>query len=338
MKAMTNKELIDGLLTTPAGQIILCNLLDGVTEKLIPDDTLKEFLGWWRASVPYFEAFDTATEDSDPLLDTLELLTLSPEQWASMDASYPGLATLGPKPDFRALCHRVARGKGVTMTLMTTLNTAAFFEYLAADKKNELLGTLALDVTVEGSRVHATFHDGRKSARLDSLKPGSRFGPGGGIFWFTQADMIRSDVKDGDADAVRDILGLAHIGENIDLVAIEFRAASQARHGRPTALDAGGNQRFKSAADTSGAKARSSWGHTANLNRRAAGRKCIDGTPERICKSVPADSVELIEIHVVGRTKLHRGNSNMDDDRSFAQRLAHGKSPSDLRTAILNLL
>lgn len=336
----TKKQLIRRLLATSRGKIVVWNVLDGFSEGLFDPSDLQTFFSWWRSALPFVDAKAPLPDHSDPLFVTLDLLRLEPRLWLSLDSAYPGFAALGPKPEFRALCRRVTPRRGRNEVLLTTVRTEDLFAYLAADAKNDLLATGSLDTTSDGVTIRAKIGATPLRARAGELKPGTCLGPPGGEVWFTTADVLDDAIRRRDADDVRDQLGLVHVGQGEDRVAVRFssRALSSSTSGRPTAMDAGSNRRFKARADRSRSRQRKSWGHTAHLASLEVQNGNCDGVPERISHSIDTAILNPVEIVPIGRTALRRGMSTVSNDHAFADRLARGRDDGFLEREILALI
>lgn len=336
---ITELQLVDRLLAEAAGRVVLWNVLDCYNDGLFSRGDLQLFFYWWRAALPFIEATPSPLREADPLFATLELLLLEPEQWATLHSKYAGLSSLGTKPELRVLCRRRAGQRRKGRRFATALDAEGFFTHLAADVKNQLLGTAVLDTVGEGVRAKATFGGMPHTARVDHLKDGAHLGPPGGVLWFTLAEAIQDPLDQGSADDLRDLLGLVHVGEDVDLMVVEFESTGLRPSvcGRPTAFDAGSHRRFKAQADKATNRRRSSWGHTADLNRIARGMADVDGAPERVSHPVPAQALGNVVVHAVGRTSVKRGGDRRDDDR-FLDLLERGRDAKTLKQVILSLL
>jgi len=136
-------------------------------------------------------------------------------------------------------------------------------------------------------------------------------------------------LDNGDADGLRDALGLAHIGNSVHLVALLFESAALAGNaqGRPGALEAGGgkNSRFMCKASGKRLRLRGAWGQSANLACFATGDSDIDGVPEQVTKPLEARQLGSISALAVGSTAKDRGQSSVDSDKAFANVLARGR-------------
>lgn len=328
------------LLATPAGQIVLWNLFDGHREGLFQGNDLRRFSHWWRSALPSIDAAAPLPDGADPLFVTLDLLRLEPSHWRALWSTYPGLSALGEKPEFRLLCKRMTRHPGDGAMLLTTLTTEDLFIYLGADSRNELLAQAGLDTIGDGSRLHAVIRGTPQSIRADSLRPGKHLGRPGGILWYTTAGSVDAAIRRCDSDAVRDQLGLIHILADADLMAVTYsaRKPTQRHTARPTAVDAGSNRRFKTRADRSRARRRSSWGHTAHLAQIATGASSCDGAPERVALPIPTDDLVDVQLRPIGRTSIRRGATSEDCDRVFNARLARRRAASVIARQLVRLL
>lgn len=341
MPILTQKQLVNRLVLLPHGQIVLWNFVDGLTEGLFNRDDVCEFLLWWSKALPIVESVPSPLVKHDPLFVTLDLLKLEPTLWLAFDKSYPGLALLGAKPDFRLLCPRIsARCIPPNGTLVTTLNTENFFTFLAANVKNELLGTCALDTSSDGKTIQTVIGGMQKSARADSLKTATHLGIPGGVLWFTTSESMDTLINNHDADGIRDCLGLVDIAHGIDLIAVEFNVSGlrTVTNGRPTIMDAGGHRRFKARADHVDNRNRKTWGQTADLARLESGEANVDGAPERISHPIPTTALSHVIVRPVGRTANTRSSSGSYDDNDFATRLADGRDKKFLKRFIFALL
>lgn len=336
MAPFTKRQLVELLVPKPRGKIVLWNMVDGYQDLLLSKEDISEFLAWWAAAFSIIEATPSPLNHRDPLFDTLDLLRLEPSLWLQLAKAYPGLASLGNKPDFRLLCPRRTHRKGNNGTLLTTLPTQDFFSFIAADVKNELLGTGTLDTRSDGVTVRALVAGAPLRARADRLKAGTHLGRPGGVLWYTTSDSVNEWANKPDADGICNILGLAHLDQQIDLLALEFDAIVLRADniGRPTPIDAGSHCRFKTRSDVPAHRHRSSWGRAADLSKCAAGSKIVDGAPERIARPIPTDAFSDIRVRALGRTLSERPGTKPTDDEKFADRVARGRDETDLKTAL----
>lgn len=342
MRVPTERQLIDQLLTTPRGRVIVCNLIDSVAEKLINRPQLRLFLAWWCKSIPAIAAIPTPKANANPLFDTLTKLSLDTGEWRKLASGMPGSTKLDPaKPDFR-LCGQSQVAHHPRHRLATTMRAETFFSYLAGEAKTSVLANLELNVAPDGPRV-AWDDAGRvKSARSDRIKPGARLGMKGGVAWYTQASAVRPLIEFGDADGVRDTLGLAHIGPGAHMIAIFFAPAALAADecGRPSALEAGGanGARFMCAPSGGSGKRARTWGQTAHLGRIAQGDTNIDGAPERITKPIDAAQLGKVDIRSIGHISNTRGTKRNESDDAFANILSGQRSIAELKATMLDLI
>lgn len=148
------------------------------------------------------------------------------------------------------------------------------------------------------------------------------------IFWITSSEI------NGNADKVRDALGLIHYGNNSFLVRIEIPPTSIKESSRPTFIDglSSRSTRFRVRPDTSPVERDTTWGYTVNLESFANGCENIDGVPERVVQAIDEDSP--LKFDYIGRTSSIPGN----DDIRFANRVCRGIDIKDLRKKILEKL
>lgn len=348
MTPISNAALVRRLAGTPAGKIILCNVLDGYQENLFTQKSIRSLFTWWCKALPFIEAKPTHDPSADPVLVTLDLLRMAPSYWADLDKDYPGLAALGSKPDFRLSCSRLTRYKKGSDALVTVMSTQAFMVLLADEVRDEMMGKGFFDTTCDGSSIHAALKDTTgsfwigKTARADRLKPSASLGSPGNIFWFTTYDVLKTAIDYRDADGVRDLLGLIHHDSGVDLIGIAFSANAlrKSTHGRPTVMDAGSHRRHKTWTFISRNRNRSAWGFTAHLEKLAVSKKYCDGAPERVALSVDSADIGAVVIYPFGRTTTlkKRGLTSKDNDEAFAEYLYRARDFKDIKTAVLALL
>ena len=341
MKPLTRRQLLGRLISDPCGQIVLWNFIDSHDEGLLTPKEIQEFFNWWCAVVPIIEASPSSPLTvSDTVFMALDLLRLERSHWEKLELTYPGLVGIGPKPEFRSLCHRAIRPRRANSTLSTTINTESFFRFLAADVKNEMLGRGVLDTTSDGVIVRANIGGQPKRARADRLKDDAHLGVPGGLVWYTRSPEVEEFVVCRDADGICDFLGLAHIGEDVDMVSVEFKTSATSCHrsGRPTAIDAGTNSRFKARAHLAVNRSKKAWGFTTDLMKLEQGKKRCDGAQERVAYPIPASALRQVDVKPAGRTAVVRGSARPPGDGGFANLLAGGQDKRELRRRILALL
>ena len=342
MTPQTAAKLIEKLVSYDRGRILACNLVDSVNEGVISATDLKNIIDWWRHSLPLIEAKQSPKKKRDALLETFDLLRLEPNEWKAYASTVPGLLQLGEKPEFR-LCGLKKRSSRLPRSnLATAMPAEAFFNHLAAGAKTAILGNLNLVASPEESIVKWDEGGIQYSASKDHLKPNSRLGMKGGLAWFTKTEEIQTNLKNRDADGLRDALGLFHIGSGVHLVVLLFEptAMTANKQGRPSALEAGGgkNSRFMCRASGNRLTHDQTWGQTADLARFAGGESDIDGVPERVTHPLEASQFGSIRVHAVGRSMKNRGKTKEDSDSKFAEFLARGRDSAQIQQTILNLI
>lgn len=338
MVPLSDSELINRLLQSPRGIVVICNLIDSISLGLFDQDTLRQFMSWWCSTIALLEGNPKDPIPGEKTFEALDILIIDPDAWESFGDAYPELKKLGRKPDFRVLCRRRPTNQGDDTALMTVLDTEAFFPFFAAETKDELIGTLSIDMTTEGNRLHATLESGRKSAALHKLKPDAQLGKPGEVFWYTLASGLQEKIAAGDADRVRDCLGLIHHNGSTDLIALKYTVKTKATPARPTALDAGSHQRFSAMPDKTRAAPNSAWGIAVDLAHFARREHKIAGAPERVALPLKQPNFDLLEIVPLGRTGITRGTRSSDNDQRFATRLARRRSKTALRKELMSHL
>lgn len=334
--ALHTSKFLDRLLIDFRGQIIFCNILDGLNEKLYNTQLIRDFFDWWLALY-----LNQKGSSVNAMLATMETLVFE---------NVPkGFRPGTPKPNFRLICCRQPRLNNTESELTTVIPVFVFKDIISRADQNRLISqgiefpsdkrqpwsNEALKALMELPDVH-------RSIRLEA---GRTIGRQHRLVWFTRRtdmDKVLSGCMNY-ADQTRDSLGLVHHESDEILIALHFsgKALKYVNSGRPAFSDAGTHRRFKTRADIASNRKRSAWGYTTDLRHFAAGRRYVDGLPERVAD--PIDEKALAEepkisFTPLGKVTISRGNTKDDNDERFANRLLNGRDRSSIKKEILSIL
>jgi len=201
-----------------------------------------------------------------------------------------------------------------------------------------------------GLREYAT-RLGQVTASDDWIPPNATIGrplPEPANCWIA-SDRFAPDpdapaYPDDNGTQARDELGLVHCRDGSFLLRLRFPSDAVARSGdsemaRPSFADLG-NSRFsvRQISARAAIYAAAGWGATVHLGKFANGSSDITGTSERVTRPLRAASLS-IAVEFLGPVRADRGVTMLvDDDDAFADRVQRGRTPTDLRTALMLLL
>ena len=284
------KELVDNLMKYDRGKIIVCNVLLGLQRKLYDKEFVRSLFDWWAAMAEYSANLQSKVSISDlpsnKLIGSLDLLLFEP---------LPNDFRSGQsRPDFSLV--RKSVSKIDFDYYLTVIPHDIFWDYLVNKSDHRKFaakypGAIQNDI----AKMSKTYKIGLQQSQTigNPKKP----------LWLTLwAEVMPTHP---DADSVRDLLGIAHLGQGTKLIALklprnELGAAAAGNMARPSFTDAGGHSRFKSCTLTTAKRKRSAWGHTANLKTLVDHGKIIDGAVERVCKSPSTDDIKEIQFANLG--------------------------------------
>lgn len=144
----------------------------------------------------------------------------------------------------------------------------------------------------------------KQSGQAKYIKKGSLIKGKEPLAWVTHTELI----KDKNAEEARNLLGLCHYDDGIDLVCLHYPNNIMVKYkcASPTFFDAGGHTRFRAINDR-GSVNSDGWGRTVDLLKLKNKEKLIEGLPEAVIEPVPID--EDFSWNVMGATKSKSPNS-----------------------------
>lgn len=326
------RNFIRSLLTSWEGRLVLCNILDSHSMGLINDNTVIDYLQWWKSTTACIQqtaAANGPSAYSEPFIEALGLLCLDQSKWQKIHATYPCLSSLGTKPDFLVQC---CAGVRPPENWLHTTRESTYFAHLSAEGQANDFGNNQIK-----PELARTQRSNRPSGAPVQLKPGASLGIPGGLLWYT--DALRSAVavslsSSDAADKMRDVLGLVQHRKDKQLVALTFRVRTGIACARPSPMDAGSHLRFRVKPDSQ----TSNQGYTVDLEAFASGNTNIDGAPEWVTRSLPVKNLTDVKVYHLGKTSITRGDSADDDIKAFSQRVCGGRSWVDIKKAICRIL
>lgn len=325
---------VDTLASAVSGRIVICNIVNAYDEKLIDATFMAELMDWWSALFVWRLKNQGIPATVQSLLGTLEMLVFE----AIPDTFRAGV----DKPEFRLRGPRTTLPKRNRPHYAHVTNAEFFYDVLLTERKRKNLAKLG----------RLCFHREPGSGgkiRKTTLQPTDfdngkyRLGRVGGVVFITPMkglDAIGAKTKP--ANAARDLLGLIDRGNGYRQLALTFRCPSldSSQCARPVCADAGKHRRFKAVADTARNKNRRVWGFTADLERFAEGKRCIDGLPEQVALPIAFDRLEAINYLDLGAVDDDRGMmGDHDDDEHFLSHLVgKGRKFDTLKARLLSIL
>lgn len=164
-----------------------------------------------------------------------------------------------------------------------------------------------------------------------------------GLLWITPTSYFKlltsGTPASGVADDVRDRLGLIHRKAGDWLVALHYPATvlSTVRSARPTFVEANTHSRFKTRTSGEVRPTDATWGRTLMLDRFAKSGTLLSGAEERVISQFGNDKIGphlTVEFDVLGAILRDRGDTSVDDDFAYANRLTRRYKSATLRRAV----
>lgn len=333
---MNKPQFIDRLLADFRGLIVVCNILDGLNERMYEESFVQQFFDWWLSLYVY-----EGCGSINKMLATMSAIVFN--------NGYKGFRSGTPKPDFRLICCRNPRLNSVECELTTVIPVFVFKNIMS---RNDLKRLISQGVEFPSDVRHPWVSEALDSLmelpdanRYISLGAGRTIGRENSLVWFTKKDHLDKILsKNMDhADRTRDSLGLVHRKSGDIMIALHFsnKVLKYIISGRPIFSDAGVHRRFKALADKTSNRRRSAWGYTTDLKSFADKKRYLDGLPERVANPIDENAMveePKIKFTPLGVVKQSRGNTADDNDECFANRLMNGRNIPSIKNEILNVL
>lgn len=331
------RDFVGALVAHDLGRIVVCNVLDGHTEGHLKDDEVKQYFDWW-IDLCIHQELQSVTQ----MLAAMGTLH---------NGKYPQDFKLGaPRPVFLFRCPKRPRKQRKFRELCTAVPALVLREVID-DTTLDALRSKSVHFPANHSSDWTDDFVNNMMSIPDHLRV-ARFGPGksigrNGNIWVTgKAGLDRKLVGHNElADQTRDVLGLVHRKPPDVLVAFHFpwEVTNKVPTARPTFMDAGDHRRFRVQPDAQHRRRMVAWGHTADLAKASKNARYIDGLPERVCGEIGTEALEpkgKFGFAPLGRVTTERGHGadTHGNDAAFAQRLANGRTNSQLAIALLGII
>ena len=322
---MTVEEVVERLLETVGGQIVVCNILAGVQNGLVD-------VAWTTEVLASMGKIGSDADHADPtrFLGLLDGLRTRPPT-----ASPSGL------PDIKLGCTAAPVPFKVEVT--NVLPAWLLGRLMSRDDKRRFVReNLALPrsrTDVLSPRMMEKWQNEPAAVRTVRANPAAELGRRDDVVWFTRRSAFKKALAaiptSLRAQRARDLLGLVHHHEGAMLAAMHFQppTLSACPSARPTFADAGTHTRFKAWPDDEPARRDRSWGRTVDLSALNAHAASVDGCPERIARSTRGDALTngaTFEFELLGAVQA---TTDQGDDE-FASRLSKGRSAAELGTEL----
>ena len=324
---LTTAQVIERLLQSAGGQIVVCNIVAGIENRLIDPRWATEVLAW-MGTLGADESY------ADPArfvqaLDRLRMHLHSPA--ASLPSALPDIRLGGidaPAPfEVEVSCILPAYVVGNMM--------------LSRDQRRRAREGLADPISSIDFGTRAAVEEWQSKparARMVQFDPAVRLGHQHSVVWFTRRDALEDALASDDtrsrAQRARDLLGLVHRQQGDMLAAMHFSplTLSECVSARPTFADAGSHVRFKTWPDSQAARNQRSWGRTVDLHALGTSRSSVDGCPERTTKSIDGTAFSndaIFELELLGAVEASSGQGD-STDVDFARKLLNGRPVTEL--------
>ena len=311
--------MVDGLLASVGGQIVACNVVAGLDNRLIEPALVREVLAWVGSLGDHQRyAGPTGLVRALGHLQTGEVP--------------PDLALPEP-PDFQL--RGDAKPTPFQVEVSCVLPVHVLGDLISRRDQDRLASEgLAMPTSIADFIASSTISEWKSkptSARTVRFDAGARLGRRRSVVWFAPRAAIEETLQaksdEDHAQSARDALGLAHHQAGALLAALHFPPATLAgcESARPTFADAVGHRRFKTWPDDAAAREDRAWGRTVDLSALDATSPSLDGCPERVTKA--ADGTMLangsFEFELLGAVRCS-ADVGEAADAVFAKRLADG--------------
>ena len=333
---MSPEDIVEVLVQSPAGEVVVCNMVHGISERLIDSHFARDVLNWVGRLVAHEER-----KQPEDLVGAIG---------AVRDRCYPTkMQGWAGAPDFRTRGCRGASADELNGEMSCVVAASTLRHWIhPADVDRLRAEGLTFPANGGGSMVSEIIDQWRRRPRDDRrvrFNPGASLGRPGTVAWFTRRDCLakaQGQVDHQSAQRTRDALGLVHRGRGVVLGALHVPAwiLRSVGFSRPTFVDAGNHSRFKTWPDGEKARRNRVWGFTADLAKVAGGETCVDGCVERVTRSISGDCLAshgTFEVELLGAVTNAMDNSPAADS-AFAQRLRGPLTAQQLASKLRGLL
>ena len=329
-------RVIDRMVACTAGQIVACNIVAGIDNRLIDRNLAKEAFEW----LGRLAAFEPRYQAPQELVKELLILR---------GGDFPdGMARPAPPPDFR-LRGEAKIETGDLKGDVSCVLPAWLLNRLISPPDLERLREegLVFPSSPHGFQPTATIERWRRkpaAERRVRFNPNAVLGQPRSVVWFTRRQSLAvalGRAGKGHAQRGRDSLGLVHHGRGVVLAALHFPAQilGSRTSARPAFADAAGHLRFRAWPDSRRAQSSRNWGWTVDLRALHHNKPSADGCPERVMKEIAGDALPeggWFEFDLLGAVDEALGK-NSGADKAYAARLLGGLSIADLRARLKSL-
>ncbi len=315
------RECVDLLLATEEGQIICCNTLDSIADKVIGESDVSDLYDWW-----FNLFFFVGGSSSDAKNRLVRLLTT-----VVFYDSPPNFRAGTAKPNWLVRCRHAVDNSVHDGYFCTVMLTTVFEDIVENSSRLQASGTLSR-TTQRGNKPRRSRARTPTQTVLLKQPLGLTSGKPRNVAWLCPQPSLqdcRSSLN------VRDILGLIHYKPDNELTVVYIPAerVESTERGRPSFADAGTHPRFRCAPDSQSAVRRTSWGHTVNLRSLRHAEPSCDGAPELVFE--PVDHQRLGRVAVEFLPRLGSPVKTETTNAQFVDRLLRGRSLDKLREELL---
>jgi hypothetical protein len=333
---MSVDTFLDVLLSSPRGQMTVCNIIDTLKDGVLNAATVRDVVDWWERLSSY-----KSYSKPEDIIRALNVVR---------DRDYPpGLPDVSVAPLFAFQGPHSLHPDEMAGYISCVLPAGVLENSICKFDRDRLASI--------GIAFPRTRHDpwsSRALNELSNLSAGQRQvsvdsakAIGSTLLWFTRQTSLgialRNCRPSSRSDRARDALGLVHRRRDEVLLAYTFPASILQTHhsARPTFVDAGDHPRFKTRADSPSAIAQRHWGWTVNLEKLSSSDAVIDGCPERVCGKITSGTLgasQRFSFTYLGTLVVPRNDEAGTRDEVFAARLSRGRTPTQLKRELVALL
>jgi hypothetical protein len=293
------RELLDRLINSRRGRIFLCNLIAALDELLVDASHLNDALSGDLAEEKLWDS-------EDDLMECLRTKLRSFTRKLSRGHTSDGVPDEFSK-------------SGPLLSVMSLTDYQSRYEPTVADTSG---------------------HDFPDPAKVQHLPPGwvsTQFREGSRRvfpFWVAPARSFAKQLDHNDAETLRDVLGLVHRGDKVELIAMLFVPPAQQKCYRPTICHAMPNARFM---QVHSKQSEDRWGFTVDLAKldalihdaASSADANLVGKPELVLEEMYLRDCSYVKFVSLGKTTTDRATHSAD--QQFSKCVEKNRTSAKLR-------
>ena len=335
---MDAERVIDRMLQCTAGQIVACNVVAGVDNRLIDRSFAKDAIEWLARLAAFKPEYQAPRE----LVKALQILR---------GGDYPSsMSHSAPPPEFRLRGEAGIGVRDLTGSVSCVLPAWLLNRLISPSDLERLRGEgLVFPLSTRNFWSTAVVERWRRkppAERRVRFSPNEALGRTRSVVWFTcrrkLAARLRGRTGRNHAQRARDLLGLVHHGRGVALAALHFpaRILESQTSARPTFADAADHSRFRAWPDERRAQSDRNWGRTVDLRAVDRAERLADGCPEQVTMMIAGNDLPgdgQFEFDLLGMVDEALG-TGPGVDETYVARLLGGISVADIGVRLKSYL